>query len=141
MALLGLLGKTQGARGSTTSGLGRGRSDFGADLLRSMGFSRQRCLTRFLESPSDIYLTSWFSLPGASRRDGGSRGQEAGRSEEQGNIFFPPTVQLIFPTWGPPGPQTSGVSQLLGVKGNKECTGPPHPPSEFKTRGNLGRSN
>ena len=55
-------------------------------------------------------------------RQGAGRGRLAEMGSERGNIFFPPTGRgCLAPTWGPTrAPRPPGVSQLLGVKGNKE---------------------
>lgn len=80
-------------------------------------------MTRFLESPSDIYLTSWFSLPGASRRDGGRAGEAGGDGERKGKHFLPsdrPRLPRSYVGSHLGALRPPGVSQLLGVKGNKE---------------------
>ena len=80
-------------------------------------------MTRFLESPSDIYLTSWFSLPGASRRDGGRAGEAGGDGERKGKHFFPlqqAAAASLLRGVPPRALRPPGVSQLLRVKGNKE---------------------
>lgn len=97
----------------------------GGSSLRSGFLLPATVLTRFLESPSDIYLTSWFSLPGAGRRDGG-RAQGGGgwrRWGAKGETFSSlrqAAAASLLRGVPPQAPRPPGVSQLLGVKGKKE---------------------
>ena len=120
----------------------------GGSSLRSGFLLPATVLTRFLESPSDIYLTSWFSLPGAGGRDGG-RAQGGGgwrRWGAKGETFSSlrqAAAASLLRGVPPPAPRPPEVSQLLGVKGNKESrwsTPTPTPtPTDLRPEETWGR--
>lgn len=122
LAIQGSLGEARGASALGTHALGAGQGLLGlggGSALRSGFLLSATVLTRFLEPPSDIYLTSQFSLPGASREGWRQGGKGQRRWGARGKHFLPsaqaPAASL--PRGVPPRTsRLSGINQPLGFQ-------------------------
>lgn len=122
----GTWARPRGPRAPHASGAERGGllGLGGGSSLRSGFLLPATVLTRFLEPPSDIYLTSQFSLLGAGWegwRQGGGRLAEMG--SERGNLFFSlhrPRLPRPLVESHPEALDLRGSASPLDSKGNQE---------------------
>lgn len=111
---------------SHASGAGQGLLGLGGgSALRSGFLLSATVLTSFLEPPSDIYLTSQFSLPGARREGWRQGGEGRWRWGAIGKHFLPSAqaeAAWLTRAVPPRAPRLSGVNRPLGFQENSVIT-------------------
>lgn len=85
----------------TPQGRSRGSRLRGGSSLRSGFLLSATVLTRFLGPPSDIYLTSQFSLSGPAGGVEAGRGEAGGEGSHRGTVFPPHRPRLSGSRVGP----------------------------------------